>query len=480
MTSMKTHKTACKSDNIRQCLANSWHLQGVMILTAVAVSTFFSLHFSPVAASMVQSSLNFAAGSPKPLLAPGTEKTETGAEKPSLLQQNDRPEPQASIRPSNQYPWRTFRIKHGQDLSRVGELAGVPADEIEAVRSGKFGTYLRNLYPGDRIRLQVTDDGHLAALEYDIHESRRLRVVSRGVDNSGNPVFQSMLIDRPLEVRTAYASGVIHHSLFQSGKRAGLSTALIVELASVFDWDIDFARDIENGDSFAIVYEQRFRGGERVADGQILAAKFVNDGKIYRAIRYTTPDGKSEFYTPEGSSLRKPFLRNPVESAIISSKFDLHRKHPILHKIRAHKGVDYAADIGTPINATGDGRIIFLGKKNGYGNTIVIQHDKHRSTLYAHMQKFARYMRVGRKVRQGQIIGYVGQTGLATGPHLHYEFRVDGVHIDPLKLQYAYTQVPDELRDDFLATTQTLLTQLDSSSQTSILALSAGDKTADL
>lgn len=476
---MMTHKTECKSDNFRQCLANSWHLQGVMILTAVAVSTFFSLHFSPVAASMVQPSLNFGTGDPELPILPQTEKAPTQAL--PLSQQHDHPESQASSEPSSQYPWRSFRIKHGQDLSHVGELAGIPADEIETVRSGKFGTYLRNLYPGDRIRLQVTEDGHLAALEYDIHESRRLRVVSRGVDDSGNRLFQSMLIDRPLEVQTAYASGVIHHSLFQSGKRAGLSTALIVELAAIFDWDVDFARDIKNGDNFAIVYEQRFRGGERVADGQILAAKFVNDGKIYRAIRYTTPDGKSEFYTPEGSSLRKPFLRNPVESAVISSKFDLHRKHPILHKIRAHKGVDYAADPGTPINATGDGRIIFLGRKNGYGNTIVIQHDKHRSTLYAHMQKFARYMRVGRKVRQGQIIGYVGQTGLATGPHLHYEFRVDNVHVDPLKLQYAYTQVPAELRDDFLATTQTLLTQLDSPSQnSSILALSASDKTADL
>lgn len=445
-----------------------------MILTAVVVSTFFTLHFSPVAASMVQPALN---------LADTANLHPTRAEKQASLQQTasvSRQELQPVIEPSTDYKWRSFKIKHGQDLSNLGEIAGIPEDEIEAVRSGKFGTYLQNLYPGDRIRIQVTKDGHLAALEYDIHEARRLLVVNKGIDDSGYPVFQSMLIDRPLEVRTAYASGVINHSLFLSGKRSGLSTPLIMELAAIFDWDIDFARDIKKGDSFAIVYEQHFRGGEKVADGPIMAAKFINNGKIFQAIRYTTPDGKSEFYTPEGSSLRKPFMRNPVDSAVISSKFDLNRKHPILSTIRAHKGVDYAADVGTPIKASGDGHIIFRGRKNGYGNTIIIQHDKRRSTLYAHMQKFARYTRAGRKVRQGQIIGYVGQSGWATGPHLHYEFQVDGEHVDPLKLQHAYAKVPEEFQDDFLAITKTLLTQLDNPPQSGILALSESDKTADL
>jgi murein DD-endopeptidase MepM/ murein hydrolase activator NlpD len=473
---MKTHKTECKTDNLRQCLANSWHLQGVMILTAVAVSTFFSLHFSPVAVSMVQPSIVLANNEAAPP-STTTEKQPSLPQHSSVSNQTQHP----AIEPSTEYPWRSFRIKHGQDLSNLGEIAGIPEDEIEAVRSGKYGTYLQNLYPGDRIRLQVTRDGHLAALEYDIHDSRRLLVVRKGTDDSGNPVFQSTLIDRPLEVRMAYASGVIRHSLFHSGKRSGLSTPLIMELAAIFGWDIGFARDIKKGDNFAIVYEQHFRGGEKVADGPILAAKFINDGRTHQAIRYTTPDGKSEFYTPEGSSLRKPFLRNPVDSAVISSKFDLNRRHPILSTIRAHRGVDYAADVGTPIKATGDGHIIFRGKKNGYGNTIIIQHDKRRSTLYAHMLKFAKYTRTGRKVRQGQIIGYVGKSGWATGPHLHYEFRVDGEHVDPLKLQHAYAQVPEELQDDFLTKTKTLLTQLDNPAENgNILALSESDETADL
>jgi murein DD-endopeptidase MepM/ murein hydrolase activator NlpD len=237
---------------------------------------------------------------------------------------------------------------------------------------------------------------------------------------------------------------------------------MIMQLAHIFGWDIDFALNIRNGDSFSVIYQEDYLNGKKLNDGPILAAEFINQGHVYRAIRYTDPTGNSDYYDPSGKSMRKAFLRTPVEFTRISSGFTMGRFHPILNKIRAHKGVDYAAPTGTPIKATGDGKITFRGRKGGYGNVVILQHGARYSTLYGHMSKFRGGLAVGSRVRQGQVIGYVGMTGLATGPHLHYEFRIDGVHRDPLRVKLPGAEpLGNKYRDDFNSKAKALIAKLD-------------------
>lgn len=227
-------------------------------------------------------------------------------------------------------------------------------------------------------------------------------------------------------------SGTIESSLLAATKKAGLPYKLTLDLANIFGFDIDFAQDLRKGDSFTAVFEQNKLDGEVVSSGNILAASFTNKGKTYTAIRYTNKQGYSSYYDISGSSTQKAFIRTPVEFTRISSRFSLGRKHPVLNRIRAHKGVDYAAPTGTPVRATGDGKVIIAGARGGYGNTVIIQHGSKYRTVYAHLHGFAKGIRSGSQVKQGQIIAYVGTTGLSTGPHLHYEFQVNGVHVDPL------------------------------------------------
>ncbi|MCB1744589.1 MAG: peptidoglycan DD-metalloendopeptidase family protein, partial [Gammaproteobacteria bacterium] len=226
----------------------------------------------------------------------------------------------------------------------------------------------------------------------------------------------------PLTRRVKTASGQIENSLFLAGQHAGLSDRLLMELVEIFAWDIDFAQDVRTGDTFTLVYEELLKDGKPVKTDKILAAEYQSRGEVLRAVRYADPSGHAAYYTPDGYAMRKAFMRNPVEFSRISSRFNLNRRHPILHRLRAHKGVDYAAPSGTPIRAAGDGVVQFAGRKRGYGTTIVLQHGSKYTTLYAHMSKLAGGMREGKRVKQGKIIGYVGSTGLATGPHLHYEF----------------------------------------------------------
>ena len=216
-----------------------------------------------------------------------------------------------------------------------------------------------------------------------------------------------------------------------SGSRAGLSDNTIMQLAGIFGWDIDFALDIRNGDQFSVIYETRYLDGEKIGDGDIIAAEFTNQGKSYQAVRYTDAANDNEYYSASGRSMRKAFLRTPVKFSRISSRFTKKRWHPVLKKWRSHRGVDYAASRGTPVKATSNGKITHRGRKGGYGKAVFIQHGKTYTTVYGHLNSYAKGLRKGSKVKQGQIIGYVGSTGLATGPHLHYELRVNGVHRNP-------------------------------------------------
>jgi murein DD-endopeptidase MepM/ murein hydrolase activator NlpD len=262
-------------------------------------------------------------------------------------------------------------------------------------------------------------------MQFDRDEGTRVILRVRG-----NRI-EEQVIGREVQRRVQLASAEIESSLFGAASDAGMSQATILELAKVFGYDIDFAQDLRSGDQFNVVYEDIYRDGERLRGGDILAATFINQGKRYSVFRYVFEDGRVEYFDAEGRPMKKSFLRMPIEFARLSSRFSNARRHPVLGKVRAHRGVDYAASTGTPIMTAGDGRISFAGWQNGYGRTIIVDHGNKTTTLYAHMSRLGKFKK-GARVRQGDVIGYVGATGLATGPHLHYEFRIAGVHRDPL------------------------------------------------
>ena len=301
------------------------------------------------------------------------------------------------------------------DLARIRDLPGIRQS-------------LDFLRPGDAIEVTHTD-GEIRTLTRKVSETQTLKVVR---DASG---FAVQMIEHPVELHPHTATARIDSSLFESAASAGMSEQLALELANIFAWDIDFVLDIRDGDTFTVVYNQVFQDGRYLHDGDILAAEFVNDGKTYRAVRYVSPAGVAGYYTPQGLPMRKAFLRTPVEFTRISSRFNPHRHHPILNLIRGHMGTDYAAPVGTPVRAASDGRVSFKGRKGGYGNALMLAHTRGVSTLYGHLSRYAKNLRNGDRVHQGQVIAYVGMTGLATGPHLHYEYLMNGVHKDPEKVQ---------------------------------------------
>lgn len=342
-------------------------------------------------------------------------------------------------------PERVVTIHAGDTLSSIFEQMGLSQAELQRMlAAGGAAGGLASIHPGQTLEVYTDRNRELRKLVYHPDETRSV-VVRREADG-----FEARLVADHLERRMAVATGRITDSLFLDGQRAGLADATILQLATIFGWDIDFALDLRAGDRFTVIYEEYYKDGEKVRDGAILAAEFVNRGTTYRAIRYQTEKGRSDYYGPDGRSMRKAFLRTPVKFTRISSRFNLARKHPILHTIRAHTGVDYAAPIGTPVKATGDGKVLYAGRKGGYGNAIILQHGPKYSTLYGHLSRFARGVRTGARVRQGQIIGYVGMSGLATGPHLHYEFRVNGVHHNPLTVPLPKAApIPARYRNDF-------------------------------
>jgi murein DD-endopeptidase MepM/ murein hydrolase activator NlpD len=324
--------------------------------------------------------------------------------------------------------WSTVAVKSGQSLSNIFDEAHLPPEDwMEITRLGGDSAQLKHLRAGDTLRLRIAN-GELQELIYPMDELRTLSV-RRGDDG-----FETTTLTAALERRNSEATGTIENSLFLDGRRSGLNDRMILEFADLFGYDIDFAQDLQEGDRFSVVYEQIYKDGKKLRDGDILAAEFVNNGKTYRAVRYVSPDGSKAYYTPQGQSLRKAFIRTPVDFTRISSGFTLHRWHPILNRMRAHMGTDYAAPVGTPVHASGNGRVEFVGQKGGYGNVVVLKHGNQYETVYGHLSRFQRGLRAGMPVTQGQVIAYVGMTGLATGPHLHYEFRVNGMPVNPEKI----------------------------------------------
>jgi murein DD-endopeptidase MepM/ murein hydrolase activator NlpD len=322
--------------------------------------------------------------------------------------------------------WKVITVHSGQTVGDIFRQQGVSAADLQKIIDDHDNTTaLRNIHPGQEFAFGRASDGNLRALRFDRDEHTRV------TESFADHTIRETVQNRGVERRTHVAHGVVDRSLFESGEQAGLSDVMVLKLATAFGYDIDFAQDLRQGDSFTVIYDDVYCEGERMHDGDIIAATFVNRGKRFSAFRYTDSTGDTMYYSGDGRPLRKEFLRTPVEFTRISSFFTSARMHPILGTMRAHHGVDYAAPTGTPIHAAGDGKVAFRGWEGGYGNVVILQHGGHYSTVYGHMSRIAA-LNVGQHVSQGQTIGFVGMTGLATGPHLHYEFRVDGVHRDPL------------------------------------------------
>ncbi|MFZ5756263.1 MAG: M23 family metallopeptidase [Pseudomonadota bacterium] len=356
--------------------------------------------------------------------------------------------------------WETVSVRTGDTLARILTSRGHTSATVhQIVQSGPAGKELTSIRAGTTIKLATDPSGQVSEISY-APDPYRVVTVRR---NESSGTFESEIIEKPTVSVTRFAEGVIDESLFAAGKRAGISDTVILEMADVFGYDIDFALEVQQGDSFRVVYEEVLVDGVRVRDGEVLAAEFINEGTTYRAVRYTTANGRTGYYTPEGFAMRKAFLRTPVDFARISSRFSRARFHPVLHTMRAHKGVDYAAARGTPIKATADGRVEYAGNKGGYGRVIILQHGNKQSTLYAHMDRFAKNVHSGARVVQGQVIGYVGASGLASGPHLHYEFRVNGMHVDPLRVKTAPADpIAASEKPAFLAEAGRLVAMMDS------------------
>jgi murein DD-endopeptidase MepM/ murein hydrolase activator NlpD len=371
-------------------------------------------------------------------------------------------------------PWQTIDVSTGDNLSIIFERLGLgPTVLYQIMSSGEETDLLKELMPGQKLNFLI-EKGKLLALKFESNLTTTLEIVK---EDSG---FSSQVQVVELEKRTNDSRGEIKSSLFISAQRAGLSDNLIMQVVSIFGWDIDFALDIREGDEFNVIYEEFYKDNIKVGEGPILAAEFINRNRSYRTVRYTSANNDSNYFNPNGQSMRKAFLRTPLKFSRISSRFNLNRKHPVLNRIRAHKGVDYAAPTGTPIKATGDGRVLLAGNKGGYGKAVILKHGGNRSTLYAHMSSFSRNIRKGVQVKQGQIIGYVGKSGLATGPHLHYEFQVNGVHRNPLTIELPKASgVPEKELAEFKRQTSTLLAQLDGVDTTKITRQENADADAD-
>ena len=343
-------------------------------------------------------------------------------------------------------------VKAGDSLASIFLRNGFSSRDVHEITRTEHGKQLAEIFPGHR--LAFTKLGNtLETLTYSTD-----RLTSYTFHRDGDQFTAIKQVFQPDRV-TTYKHSSIDSSLFVASQRAGLPDNLTMRLAQIFQWDIDFVLDIRPGDEFFVLFEELYFEGEFVGYGDILAAEFVNQGRRYRAVQYRTQAGRKDYFTPHGISMRKAFLRAPVEFSKISSRFNMRRLHPVRKTVRPHRGIDYAAPVGTPILAAGDGRINTATRNRANGRYIIINHGQQFVTKYLHLSKFARGIKAGKRVKQGQVIGYVGATGLVTGPHLHYEFLVNGVHMNPrtVALPKAKSIAKGELPQFALANRQHML-----------------------
>jgi murein DD-endopeptidase MepM/ murein hydrolase activator NlpD len=394
---------------------------------------------------------------------------QTFVHRPAEVAPADLPQIYVEVRPLEVTPdTRVFlEVKSGDNLSTLFTKAGLSAQHVLAITNSTTDTKaLTDLRPGNNLAFDISDEGKL--LSFEVIKSP-LESLSFQRNAEGKYDYEHIL--REPTVSPVYKEAVITDSLFLAANRSKVPVKYALELAGIFGGVVDFIQDTREGDSFSLIYEERFLDDQFVGTGRILAAQFVNQGKVHRAVRYESADGSSNFYSPDGESMRKAFLLNPVEFTRISSGFTTARRHPILNTIRAHKGTDYAAPKGTQVVATADGKVTFVGRSGSFGKLIVIQHGDRVVTKYAHLNDYAKGLRVGTQVRQNDVIGYVGATGSATGPHLHYEFLLDGVHRNS---QTILDQLPraqsiaDSELPRFRAQTAALLAMLDERGKQSV------------
>lgn len=347
-------------------------------------------------------------------------------------------------KPKEVFTTRRHTVKKGESLGIIFRRESLDLSLPYKISHHDIAKQLVSLSIGKELELKFDQSEQLRQIAYRVSALELLKV-----SIEGNEIVDASVTELPYVKKQHTVSAEINLSLYQSALDSGLSNNLIMEMVRIFGWDVDFVLDIRRGDSFHIIYDEYHLGDEKLSDGNILAAEFTTQGRTYRAIRFEDDEGNASFYTPEGESMLGTFLRSPVEFSRISSRFGK-RKHPISKKWKTHKGVDYAAAKGTPIRATADGKVTLAGRKGGYGKTIVLRHAGRFTTLYAHMSGYAKGVRSGARVKQGQVIGYVGSTGYSTGNHLHYEFRVDGVHRNSLTYKTPKaSSISNELKAEF-------------------------------
>ena len=345
-------------------------------------------------------------------------------------------------KPIDVLSYKIHTVKNGENLSIIFEDFNVPLNTAYRIFRLDNKKLLSKIKPGDEMRFTYLGN------EITNIEIGKDSINSIIVDLTDGISIKE--ITQEVELVRSFKSGIIKTSFYESALEAEIPDSVIMDFAYIFGWDVDFVFDIREGDSFFLVYETAFSNGEKIENGDIVVAKFINNGNVYKANRFFTSVNKKEFFDDSGNNLQKAFLRAPLDFAYISSHFNPKRMHPVLHTIRAHNGTDYAAKRGSPVRTTGNGTIKYSGRRNGCGNEIVIQHTNDYSTRYCHLDKFHSGIKKGKKVIQGETIGYVGSTGLATGPHLHYEFKIGNKHIDPVKLKLPSAEpISINLRSDF-------------------------------
>ena len=336
--------------------------------------------------------------------------------------------PHAKRHAAHENTWEVVSVQRGQTLGALFAEFGIPAATLHKLLAQPGAKQaLTRLKPGTELGFDLPAEGQLRALRFDRDDTHRVELALVGDE------VRETVIERPLETRTVVVTGEVGRSLFASARKLGLSGKAINQLTDdIFKYDIDFNEDVVATDRFSVVVDQYWREGELVGTGPVQAATFTVRGKLYSGFRFEHA-GKTEYYTADGRPLKRSFIRMPIPYARITSGFNPARKHPVLGTVRAHQGIDYGASNGTPIHAAGDARVAFVGWKGGYGRTVILDHGRGYTTLYGHMSRFGN-AKAGQRVPQGAVIGYVGASGLATGPHLHYEFRINGVHRNPLSV----------------------------------------------
>lgn len=325
--------------------------------------------------------------------------------------------------------WHTERVEPGDTVADLMQRLNIKdASASDYLRNSAEARPFRKLASGREVQAETDANGALISLSYLDTQGAQVIIKKQGDS------FASNTVAAQLEKRLFVRTGEIKTSLYAATDAAGMPESAANQLTEIFNGDIDFHHDLKRGDRFTAVYEMTYSNGALVKAGRIQAAEFINQGHVYRAVLFKSDATHSDYYTPEGRSLKKAFLRSPIAFSRVSSGFTMARFHPVLNKWRAHKGVDFAAPMGTPAKATADGQVAFAGVQSGYGNVVILNHQGNLSTVYGHLSRFAKGMHKGERIRQGDVIGYVGMTGLATGPHLHYEFRVNGQQHDPLRV----------------------------------------------